>query len=547
MTRTTPRVPLAVYALGAIASAFTLTKAVHVDDAAHLFIAQAILRDPAHASSAMLNWDQVPEPIHALNVPHLLMYVFAGALKLGAPVQALHLISAAFVILSLCLVWRFAALVAPQHALWVTALVAVGPAFLPAANLMVDVPTLAIWAGFFYCMALFEREGREARAWQACAFVAAGCLIKYASVVLLPAFVLLVAWRKSWRSLLALTLPIGALLAWSGFNWFSYGGVHLFERAAELGAADEGLRTLLALSAGRLPLWAVGLGALSPFALAFAGRGRGRLLLGCALAGVAVAVAGLFLPLSDLPAFEGVNATDAVLRGLFFANGLFFALLARRAIREGGEDSAVLATWVLSALALAVFAAPFPAARHVLLAMPALLVLVTRAFPPAPAAARAALAATAALGAALAVSDWRRADVYREEAQAIPSPARTWTVGHWGWQWYATQRGLREYAPGQSRLAPGDLLVAPQSIHRQRFSAEDAAILRPVAIKAVPPTALDFLRTVTPAGGLYYYWAAVPWTVRSGPVETFQFYEVEKPLTASGPLRAGIAPAAARE
>src|SRR5690242_10981912 len=467
MKSPTTRVPLAVYALGAVASAFTVTKAVHMDDAAHLFIARAILRDPVHASTAMLNWDKVPEPIHALNVPHLLMYVFAGALKLGLPVQALHLVSAAFIVLSLCLVWRFAALVAPRHALWVTALVGLGPAFLPAGNLMVDVPTLAVWAGFFYCMALLEREDREARAWQACAFVAAGCLIKYATVVLLPAFVLLAARRKSWRHLRALALPLAALLAWSGFTWFAYGGVHLFERAAELGEADEGLRTLVALSAGRLPLWVVGLGALSPFALAFAGRGRGRLLLICALAGAAIAAAGLLLPLSDLPAFAGVNATDAALRGLFFANGLFFALLARRAIREGGADTAVLATWALSALLLAVFVAPFPAARHVMLALPALLLLVARAFPPAAVARGAALAATAALGAALAISDWRKADVYREAARAIPTPSRTWTVGHWGWQWYAAEAGLREYEPGQSRLAPGDLLVAPQGIHRQ--------------------------------------------------------------------------------
>ncbi len=539
--------PLAVYALGAIASAFTLTKPVHVDDAAHLFIAQAILRDPAHASSALLNWDQVPEPIHALNVPHLLMYVFAGALKLGAPVQALHLVSAAFIVLSLCLVWRFAALVAPRHALWVTALVAVGPSFLPAANLMMDVPTLAIWAGFFYCMALLEREGREVRAWQACAFIAVGCLIKYATVVLLPAFVVLAVRRKSWRHLRALALPVGALLAWSGFNWFAYGGVHLFERAAELGEADEGLRTLLALSAGRLPLWVVGLGALSPFALAFAGRGRRRLLVVCGLLGAAVAALGLLFPLADLPAFDGVNATDAALRGVFLANGLFFALLARRALLEAGEDTAVLATWAASALLLAVFVAPFPAARHVLLGLPPLMLLVARAFPPAPAARRMALAATAALGAALAISDWRRADVYREMAQAIPSPSSTWTVGHWGWQWYAAQRGLREYAPGQSRLDPGDVLVAPQSIHRQRFSATDAALLRPFAVAAVPATALDLLRTVTPAGGLYYYWAAVPWTVRSGPVETFQFYRVEEPARRPGLVRAGVTRGPPRE
>ena len=242
-----------------------------------------------------------------------------------------------------------------------------------------------------------------------------------------------------------------------------------------------------------------------------------------------------------------MNATDAALRGVFLANGLFFALLARRAILEGGEDTAVLATWAASALLLAVFVAPFPAARHVLLGLPPLMLLVARAFPPAPAARRMALAATAALGAALAISDWRRADVYREVAQAIPSPSSTWTVGHWGWQWYAAQRGLREYAPGQSRLDPGDVLVAPQSIHRQRFSATDAALLRPFAVAAVPATALDFLRTVTPAGGLYYYWAAVPWTVRSGPVETFQFYRVEEPARRPGLVRAGVTRGPPRE
>lgn len=541
------RLPPAVYALGAIASAFTLTKPVHVDDAAYLFVARAILRDPVHASSAMVNWDQVPEPIHALYMPHLIMYVYAAALKLGASVQALHLVSAAFIVLALCLVWRLAALVAPHHALWITALVGLGPAFLPAANLMLDVPTLATWAGFFYCMALYGREGREARAWQACAFIAVGCLIKYASVLLLPAFVVLALRRKSWRHLRALALPLGALLAWSGFTWFAYGGVHLFERATSLAEADEGLRTLLALSAGRLPLWVVGLGALSPFALAFAGRGRGRLLVGCGLVGLAVAIAGLLLPHPDLPVFAGVNATDAVLRGLFFANGLFFALLARRALLDGGEDTAVLATWAACALFLTVFVVPFPAARHVLQALPPLLLLVARAFPPAPVARRAALAATAALGVALAISDWRRADVYRDEARAIPSPSTTWTVGHWGWQWYATEQGMREYAPGLSRLAVGDVLVAPQTIHRQRFSVEDAAALRPVAVKAAPGTALDLLRTATPAGGLYYFWAAVPWTVRSGPVETFQFYRVEKPVLAPGLVRAGAARGAPRE
>src|SRR3954467_8595734 len=180
MNSQTGRVPHPVLALGVIAAAFTVTKAVHVDDTAHLWIAQALARDPLHASSVLMNWDQVPEPIYALNVPHLLMALFAVALRLGAGEIGLHLVSAAFVVLAWVLVHRFAAMAAPRHALWVTAAVALGPAFLPAANLMADVPSLAVWAGFFSALALADEEDREARSWQACAFAAVGCLVKYA-------------------------------------------------------------------------------------------------------------------------------------------------------------------------------------------------------------------------------------------------------------------------------------------------------------------------------------------------------------------------------
>jgi hypothetical protein len=208
-------------------------------------------------------------------------------------------------------------------------------------------------------------------------------------------------------------------------------------------------------------------------------------------------------------------------------------VLGRRALSGLDAHGRVLAVWIASGLTVATFMAPFPAARHVLLALPALLVLLVRAFPPAPAAARAGLALTAALGVATATSDWRRADAYRAVAASLPPAQRIWTAGHWGWQWYAAQRGLLEYAPG-SRLEQGDTFIAPDTVHKQRLLPGDEQKLRIVAVKAVPGTALDFVRTVTPAGGLYYYWAAVPWTFRTGPVETFRIYEVREPPAGPG-------------
>jgi len=288
------------------------------------------------------------------------------------------------------------------------------------------------------------------------------------------------------------------------------------------------------LAAARLPLWFLGLGAVSPFAVAFAAQAGRRVLWICAGAGTAIVVAGLLLPVADLPAFRDVNATDAVLRGIFFANGLLVASLIRKALlaRANGGNPAersqidVLVVWMGCAIAAAVLLAPFPAVRHVLLALPPVMVLLARDFAPTPRRATGALVLTAALGVAVAVSDWRRADVYRTEARALSSAGTAWTVGHWGWQWYATQEGMREYEPGKSRFQPGELVVVPGTIHQQRFTAEDSALLHLVREESVPGNALDLVRTVTGAGGLYYYWAAVPWTLRWGAVEKFRIYEV---------------------
>ena len=44
---------------------------------------------------------------------------------------------------------------------------------------------------------------------------------------------------------------------------------------------------------------------------------------------------------------------------------------------------------------------------------------------------------------------------------------------------------------------------------------------------SVPGNALDLVCTVTGGGGLYYYWAAVPWTLRRRALETFRIYQVQ--------------------
>ena len=526
---------LALLALAAFAAAFEIGKAAHIDDGAHLGIARAILRSPLHPMSALFNWDQVRQPVHLLNQPHLLFYLIAGAIAVaGQNDVLLHALWAAFTCGAVLLCWRFARAVVPDRALVATALVALGPALLPSQNLMVDVPLLALWLGFFACML----EESAAADWVACGFAAAGCLVKYNSVLLLPAFVVLVARGKRWRSLWALSLPLAALAGWSALNLYDYGGIHLLERRPGSGAAGEGPAIIASLMAARLPLWFVGLGAAAPFA-PFVAAGlwhlpsERRWILACCAIGAAIAVAGLLLPMPDLPPCRGLTPVDAVLRGAFFGNGLLLARLVTGALQRQamGTRRDALVLGLLSAFATAVILAPFPAMRHVLLAMPFAVLAMLRdpALRLRPGRARAALAATAVVGCAVALADLQWADIYRREAAALAqanSGRTVWYLGHWGWEVYASANGMRAYEPGQSVLGEGDVVVVPELVHQQALTADDQRRLSLLREEVVPASAWNWLRTVTAAGGFYYYWGAVPWTLRRGPRERFRVYSV---------------------
>jgi hypothetical protein len=177
----------------------------------------------------------------------------------------------------------------------------------------------------------------------------------------------------------------------------------------------------------------------------------------------------------------------------------------------------------------AVVLAPFPAIRHVLLVLPPVLLFILgdgftghkrRA-------GKVAIVLTAVLGIGVAIADVRQADVYRREAPRFAQlPGRVWYVGHWGWGVYAARNGMKEYEPGTSALVPGDTMVIPQNVHEQRLSERDRERLVLSSIDVVPADRLSLLRTVTRAGGFYYYWGAVPWTFRTGPLERFSIYSV---------------------
>jgi hypothetical protein len=159
------------------------------------------------------------------------------------------------------------------------------------------------------------------------------------------------------------------------------------------------------------------------------------------------------------------------------ALSLAYSRLWRPEIARTFGPTIYLLLWILGTTAFYVMFAPGIAARHVLLILPALtLLLVSRWDGSLTWGSRLfGLAFTVIVSAGLCLSDWRFAEFYKSEAaklaQSLSTTGSVWVSGHWGWQWYATQNGFREVDVRSSDLQPGDYFVVAEDVDHQPLEA----------------------------------------------------------------------------
>ena len=268
---------------------------------------------------------------------------------------------------------------------------------------MTDVPLLAVWLIAFEWLLLAGDDPAPRWYWLAGVAIAAACLIKYSSLALIPAFAIVAGSMRHWRALAALVVPLLALSAWSVWNWLDYGGIHLLGRPTAFRLPVIGVHALE---------WLAALGVAAPFgATWWRQRNWGRLYLVpqsiTVLAALAVFVSSREA-VPDRPQAPLLWAA-AVFTGLTLA--LHVAAGAWRQWRSTAapidrDRLVVLVVWTLGGAGAIIVLAPFMAMRHLLLALPAILLLLGCCGPTLPARkslAACLLAVTATLGGALAV------------------------------------------------------------------------------------------------------------------------------------------------
>jgi hypothetical protein len=515
-----------------LATAINAGKPVHVDDTAHLAIAEHILADPLHPMRGTVFWGAHPEPIHALNQPHLFFYLLAAALAIsGGSIVVAHL-ALALVVLPGMLAFHALAghLFGPDarsKRRLATVLVFLGPGFLPGQNLMCDAPLvslvcIALWA-------LVTAEGARLRSRLAIAGVAIGlaCLVKYTALALLPLFAI-DAWRARDRTrVLPLGIALAFLAAYAAFNLFDYGGVHVLERQPG-GVGDFGPLARIGITLARAALFVLTLGAiaLAPLARDWSRR---------AWAAIAIAFAVLVLATRVVAAIGPIEMRDepwavTILRAAFFLSGVLAIVAVSRSIAPGDRVDMLLASAIALFATFVIVLSPFVAVRHALLVLPPLTLLVLRRAEPSDTRTIVLGAIATVIGLAVATSDRVQAGVYREAGQRYREPratsGQTWFVGHWGWQWYAERAGLAEYDPGVSVLSPGDTLIRPTLVDAQPIDPADEACLALHDEETIPAGAAALARTITSRQGYYAVWQGVPYAPSDEPLESFRVYRV---------------------
>lgn len=341
--RLSPADLILVLAAWMIATLVNVGKAAHVDDGAHLAIAEHILRDPLHPMRGTVFWGAHPEPIHALNQPHLFFYAIAGALWAShGSLVAAQLVLALFVLPGMLAFHALGLtlLREPSHARLATVLVFLGPGFLPGQNVMCDAPLVSL-----ICVASWALvTAGGSRPWSRLALAGAAlgiaCLVKYTALALLPIFVLDALRARDARRLLPLGVALALLAAYAAFNVADYGGIHILERHPG-GVGDFGIAARIGITFARAALFVLTLGAIAaaPWALTIARR---PFSIG-ALAFVALVIATRIVAAVGPAEMRDEPWAVTLLRTFFFLSGVLALVRVSRSVDLGDRSDVLLA------------------------------------------------------------------------------------------------------------------------------------------------------------------------------------------------------------
>ncbi|NES99978.1 MAG: glycosyltransferase family 39 protein [Sphaerospermopsis sp. SIO1G1] len=520
------------------ATIINFNKAYHIDDTVHLETAQWIIKNPLNPMSGMINWDQNEAPIHNLNQPHLYFYILAiWGIFFGFSEASTHILQSFFTLICIVLVYLITKIIIPNHRILITGLLTLSPAFIVGQNLMVDIPLLSFFLGFYYCLINPQIESEKKRLILAGVIAGFACLIKYSALPLLLVMLLYIILKRRFELIWTFFIPIIILLLWSGFNYFDYGAIHILDRPRR----ELTISIIFDMSRS----WLICLGSIIPYSMVWLINIKKdsknvnlvfKIFVTLSLIVLVILISGLY--------FNVINEkiVEKYLKLLFFSNGITISIILLThfvfesikilVMKELNHSIILLYLWLISSAAFIIIFSPFLATRHILLVIvPITLILVNCSGINSSLLWKiTAISVTTFLALALGISDRIWANYYRENAvlirEQLPKKSTIYFTGHWGWQWYAKKNGMQQLESLNPQIKPGDYLVYPQGIHQQRLDKIPSQYkLKFVREYKNEPSRFTFFKTDT---GRFYAssFNKLPWLVNRRSFDSIIVYKV---------------------
>lgn len=544
----TCKTAIVIIVIWALGTSINIAKPYHIDDTAHLEIARWITHEPLKPMSGLLNWDSDSEPIHITNQPHLYFYALAlwGQIWGFGEVQ-MHILQSFFYFLAILMIFLIAKSYLSDHALRITALLSLNPAFVVNQNLMVDIPVLSLWLCFFYFLLQPKRYSITIRMVLCGFFAGLACLFKYSSLPLIFIMITFLVVHKKYKLLWKTLIPIFFIMLWSVFNYYDYGAIHILERSGNsLSFSPAALKSAAYLILIKSTAYLICLGGVIPYIFLlffdfqlFKNPDVNPLKKLCWLI-------YLFLPIilvvCFLFYFISESFTDKILIIYFAAIGsstlitVVTKLLLQYSPMSGSdkEFTLVMVIWIFASVLFTIFLAPFIASRHILLVIiPVVLLLaylgrlsISRQ------GLRLAIFISFTLSLFLGLFDFSWANFYRQKAVEIssdlPKNSNIYFSGHWGWQWYASKSGMTQLESSKPQIRVGDYLVHPLDIAPQSLQkASSVYCLKVFKEYHHSFNPLLFLSTRGNFAAFYLNYISPPWHLSRNPIPSIIVFAVD--------------------
>ena len=528
-----------------------LNKAFHIDDTTYIYIAQHLLNHPLDYFGFNINWTGSSTPVWVFNKnPPGFSYFLAplGAL-FGWREFAMHAAQLIPTITASLGIYQLAKRLSSTPLLAVVLAIATPNFIVSSSSVMVEPIMLAcyVWAIVFWIKATDQNDPRYFVA--AALLIGFGALSKYVALTAIP---LLIAYtiareRRVSRTLFFMLIPATMLAL------FDLSAVYLYGQSLLGGTAgatsSETYDSTLQYIARNL-LYGLSFTGASFVSVIFVApllhqkKTLGLLILVFMLTLTVVTQFDGIIQQSWIQNDEGYRWGFLLQLSLATTTGIYiFALAVNDVLRKRDESSLLLALLIFGIFVFSTFLNWTVNARSILPMLPAIAIVVARQFdslPRRPSPIRIAIPLLAGVLISLAVGygDYRYAGTAREFTHQLKENpdtnfAKTWFVGHWGFQYYMENEGARAVDWSFARGSGVDKPEAGDTIAwwtGQYKSFPDIIRIKDMEVIKIP--ASDWITTMNKSQGAGFYMSTLgplPYYFGASSPDHFVVFTVDDP------------------